>query len=161
MWGIQWSLVNFPRKGQWHRVFKFSLICAWINGWVNTCEAGPLRRHRPHYGVIIMKFWDWLRLSFSAVHIISPSNWWILLGYERHFHMCYAVPCHYSVVNFLTNMIHKIHPIARLLGRGMQCLLWIHHLIDILPQFLQLFIVPAIIYVITYYSGLHYNSTWL
>ena len=39
-------------------------------------------------------------------------------------------------VKFHTN-IHKKHPIARPLGRGMGCFLWIQHLIDILPQFLQ------------------------
>ena len=39
---------------------------------------------------------------------------------------------------FIKN-IHKIHPIARPSGRGMECILWIMHLIDILPQFLQLF----------------------
>ena len=32
----------------------FSLICAWINGWVNNRETGDLRRHRPHYDVIVM-----------------------------------------------------------------------------------------------------------
>ena len=47
--------------------------------------------------------------------------------------------CRYNAVNFLTN-IHKRHPIARPLGRGMGCLLWIQHLIDILPQFLWLFV---------------------
>ena len=30
----------------------FSLICAWINDWVNTREAGGLRRRRAHYDVI-------------------------------------------------------------------------------------------------------------
>ena len=40
-----------------------------------------------------------------------------------------------NAVNFLTN-IHKRHLIAHLLGRGMQCLLWIQHLIDILSQIL-------------------------
>ena len=49
-----------------------------------------------------------------------------------------TVWCHYGMVNFLTN-IHKRHPIDRLLGWGMGCLLWIQHPIDILPQFLQLF----------------------
>ena len=51
--------------------------------------------------------------------------------------MCFSstVWCCYNAVNFLTN-IHKRHPIAHLLGRGMGCLLWIQHLIDILPQFL-------------------------
>ena len=32
----------------------FSLICVWINGWVNTHEAGDLRRYRADYGVIVM-----------------------------------------------------------------------------------------------------------
>ena len=32
----------------------FSLICAWINGWVNDREAGDFRRHRAHYNVIVM-----------------------------------------------------------------------------------------------------------
>ena len=32
----------------------FSLICVWINGWVNNREAGDLRRYRGHYDVIVM-----------------------------------------------------------------------------------------------------------
>ena len=32
----------------------FSLICVWINGWVNSREAGDLRRHRAHNGAIVM-----------------------------------------------------------------------------------------------------------
>ena len=32
-----------------------SLICAWINGWVNNREADDLRRPREHY-VTVMKF---------------------------------------------------------------------------------------------------------
>ena len=34
-------------KGQWRGALIFSLISAWINGWVNNCEAGDLRLHRP------------------------------------------------------------------------------------------------------------------
>ena len=41
----------------------------------------------------------------------------------------------YNAVYFLTN-IHKRHPKTRPLGRGMGCLLWIQHLIDILLQLL-------------------------
>ena len=48
-----------------------------------------------------------------------------------------TVRCRYNAVNFLTN-IHKRHPIARPLGRGMGCLLWIQRLIHILLQFLHL-----------------------
>ena len=35
----------------------FSLICAWINGWVNNHEAADLRRHRAHYDVILVCCW--------------------------------------------------------------------------------------------------------
>ena len=38
--GIHRSPVNFPHKGQWHGALMFSLICVWINGWVNNREAG-------------------------------------------------------------------------------------------------------------------------
>ena len=30
---------------------EFSLICVWINVWVNGREAGDLRRYRAHYDV--------------------------------------------------------------------------------------------------------------
>ena len=49
-----WSPVNSPHKGQWRGTLMFSLICVWINGWVNTREAGDLRHHRAHYDVIVM-----------------------------------------------------------------------------------------------------------
>ena len=52
--GIHRSPVNSPHKGQWRRALMFSLICAWINGWVNNGEAGDLRRHRAHYDVAVM-----------------------------------------------------------------------------------------------------------
>ena len=32
----------------------FSLICAWINAWVNNRGAGDLRRHRVNHDVILM-----------------------------------------------------------------------------------------------------------
>ena len=51
---IQRSPVNSPHKGQRRGALMFSLICAWIHGWVNHCEAGDLRRHRAHYDVIVM-----------------------------------------------------------------------------------------------------------
>ena len=31
-----------------------SLICVWINDWVNNGETGDLRRYRAHYDVIVM-----------------------------------------------------------------------------------------------------------
>ena len=53
--GIHRSPVNSPHKGQWRGALMFSLICVWINGWVNNVEGGDLRRHRSHYDVTVMK----------------------------------------------------------------------------------------------------------
>ena len=47
--------VNSPHKGQWRGALMFSLIYAWINGWVNTREAGDLTSHGTHYNVIAMR----------------------------------------------------------------------------------------------------------
>ena len=38
--------VNSSHKDQWRGALMFSLICAWMNRWVNNREAGDLRRYR-------------------------------------------------------------------------------------------------------------------
>ena len=57
---------EFPAQRPVTRSLMFSLICVWINGWVNNSEAGDLRRHRAHYDVIVMDF-SWRQL---------PSAFW-------------------------------------------------------------------------------------
>ena len=52
--GIHQLQVNSPHKGQWQRALVLSLICAWINCWVNNLEAGDLRRHCAHYDVTVI-----------------------------------------------------------------------------------------------------------
>ena len=64
VWGIHWSPVNSPHKGQWCGTLIFSLICARINWWVNNHEAGDLRRHQAHCDVTVMScvlkhVWVW------------------------------------------------------------------------------------------------------
>ena len=54
--GIHRFPVNSPHKGRWRGALMFSLICVWINGWVNNGEAGDLRRYRAHYDVTVMIF---------------------------------------------------------------------------------------------------------
>ena len=39
-WPFVRGIHRSPHKGQWCRAFMFSLICVWINGWVNNREAG-------------------------------------------------------------------------------------------------------------------------
>ena len=52
-WPFVRGIHRSPHRGQW-RGAMFSLICTWINGWVNNREAGDLRRYRAHYDVIVM-----------------------------------------------------------------------------------------------------------
>ena len=52
--GIHRSPVNSPHKGQWRVALMFSLICVWINGWVNNREAGDLTHYRAYYDVTVM-----------------------------------------------------------------------------------------------------------
>ena len=52
--GMHQSPVNSPYKGQWRGALMFSLICVWINGWVNNRDAGDVRRYRAHYDVTVM-----------------------------------------------------------------------------------------------------------
>ena len=47
---IHWS----PHKDQWRGALMFSLICPWMNDWVNNRESGHLRRHRAHYDTTLM-----------------------------------------------------------------------------------------------------------
>ena len=56
--GIHRFPVNSPHKGQWRGALMFSLICLWINDWVNDREAGDLRRNRAHHDVIVMAMDD-------------------------------------------------------------------------------------------------------
>ena len=41
-------------KGQWCGSLMFSLIGAWLNGWISNGEAGDLRHHHAHYGVTVI-----------------------------------------------------------------------------------------------------------
>ena len=52
--GIHRSPVNSPHIGHWRGASMFSLICVWINDWVNNGKAGDLKRYRAHYCVIVM-----------------------------------------------------------------------------------------------------------
>ena len=63
--GIHWSPVISPHEGQWRGTLMFSLICAWINGWVNNRGAGDLRRNRDHYDVTVM---------LTNIHIVRQST---------------------------------------------------------------------------------------
>ena len=70
------SPVNYPHKGQWRGALMFSLICVWINGWVNNREAGDLRRYRSHYDVTVMKWWSPSPLRGKNMFTVFP-HWYL------------------------------------------------------------------------------------
>ena len=47
-----WPFVRGIHRNRWRGTLMFSLICAWINVWVNNREASDLRRHCVLYDVI-------------------------------------------------------------------------------------------------------------
>ena len=64
----------FPAQRQVTRSFDGSFfICAWINGWVNNCEAGNFRLHRAHNDVTVT-LWllcNSIGLRFKATQAIT------------------------------------------------------------------------------------------
>ena len=91
------------------------------------------------HNFIWMSFYISMHQGVCHVEKIHPimaklyiSGRWLVCAFQD------TLRCCYNMFNFLTN-IHKRHPIACPLAWGMGCLLWIRHLTDILPQFLQLF----------------------
>ena len=64
------SPMNSPHKGQWREALMFSLICTWINEWVNNREAGDWRCHRAHYDVTVM----W-RGTASILRRMGAADW--------------------------------------------------------------------------------------
>ena len=81
--------VNSPHKGQWRGALMFSLICAWINGWVNNREAGDMRRYRAHYDVIVMRYHptphngcDYLSILGLKMKPVSKRGPWCFHRYQ-------------------------------------------------------------------------------
>ena len=68
--------VNSPLKDQWRGDLMFSLICIWINGWVNNREAGDLRCYHAHYVVIVMFVWKLKHFERISIEWLSIGSYW-------------------------------------------------------------------------------------
>ena len=101
----QWP-VNSPHKGQWRRALMFSLICPWINGWVNNREAGDMRWHRVHYDVIVMiNFW----ISYRAQQQVPCNKNYHIpsMKYNKIHHLCIYLQINLTTDWFIYLWKHK------------------------------------------------------
>ena len=73
--GIHRSPVNSPHKGQWRGAFMFSMICAWINRWVNNRETGD-------FETLPRPLWRHCNAT--------PDNPILEVNYPQHFDLCFA-----------------------------------------------------------------------
>ena len=88
--------VNSPKKGQWHGALMFSVICAWINDWVNNREAGDLRRHCGHYDVNVMI----KKMTHSAARTVMVTR--------RPIFAVQGCVCHSPNFNYINIQIYQI-----------------------------------------------------
>ena len=73
------SPVNSPHKGQWCRALMFSLICTWINAWVNNHDSGD------RYDVIVMIIHEIYVVGMKVVITFNFQN--VYLAAVGNFHL--------------------------------------------------------------------------
>ena len=71
---------EFPAQRPVTRSLMFSLICAWINGWVNNNETCDLRRHRAHYDVIVVVNHDLRSTPRIKMPAVKISKLWFIFA---------------------------------------------------------------------------------
>ena len=76
---------EFPSQRPVTPSFYFSLICAWTNSWVNSQDAGDLRRYCPHSDVSVMTD----RISSLVIYDFTQCPPWYWLGLHKDAHMLY------------------------------------------------------------------------
>ena len=76
---------EFPHKGQWRGALMFSLICTWINCWVDNHEAGDLGFHHIHYDIIVKPYYGATNGMFQGSPINFDANESILIVNQSFF----------------------------------------------------------------------------
>ena len=95
--GIHRSPVNSPHKGQWRGTLMFSLICAWINGWVRLVIWDAIA---PIMGIYCVCSFH---LFISTLFFIFPTTK-IATGYMKH-DAAFTQLQHLNLTEFLLNGI--------------------------------------------------------
>ena len=108
--GIHRGPVNSPHKGQWRGALMFSLICVWINDWVNNREPDDLRRYRAHYNVKYCHAlkrrgthkWGLSRVSYHVITFII--TWYAVLV------ACISLYTEHGVIHWTPEIYHLWSP---------------------------------------------------
>ena len=87
--------MNSLHKSQWRKAF--SLICVWINVWVNTREAGALERYRARYDVTVVPRATDVKMNRRVV--LSPTA---LTGHPTEVVVCLSLWYVYKVCQVQT-----------------------------------------------------------
>ena len=91
---------EFPTQSQWRGALMFTLICVWINGWVNNHEAGDLRRHRGHYDFNVMRLLWLLGVDFRNLYwLVYVLSWTVRVT---------TFPCQFERMEHSFNFIQVI-----------------------------------------------------
>ena len=99
-------MMNSPHKDQWRGALVFSLICAWLNGWVSNCEAGDWRHHSAHYDVTVVALINngpWIMNTLNSiinVNSIMGGQMWkcLLITYVKAIFLCFVNFSHSEVM---------------------------------------------------------------
>ena len=79
--GIRWSPVDSPHNGQWHGALMLSLLCAWINYWINSGNTCHLRCHNVHVTSLLwQKFFSdqtYNKNSYGAEWYDNIDSWFV------------------------------------------------------------------------------------
>ena len=97
--GIHRPPVNSLHKGQWGAALMFSLICTWINGWVNNCKAGDLRHSLWCHCNVLMFSWM-SAYGMKSLDELEMYTYHLLLDKVPHVKMYTGWSCHFTLMAF-------------------------------------------------------------
>ena len=94
---VHWGI---PRtNGQWRGALMFSLICTWINGWVNSLEGGDMRRHCPACRTSLIATRFWVVVICPIIKCLTVLEFSFIL-----FDLCLFI----TIFNFILNYVHIV-----------------------------------------------------
>ena len=93
-------------------IFRLT-IYAWTNGWINTRDAGDVRRHHTHYDVTVMVVWRY-SLSEQVMHTkllfdylnLEISQVLIYIYLYIYIYIYILKPVHGAAIFWIQNLEH-------------------------------------------------------